>query len=76
MKKVCDQFEINFDEAVTSFNKTYNEGYKKLRKHHVVRPVLFVDDNPIGGHCIVPNAEILNNHFKSQALDLIFKHKK
>ena len=70
-----DKFGVNFDEAVTDFNKTYNEGYLKLGKKNVVRPVLFVDDKPIGGHCVVPNAEILNNNFKSEAVDLILKYK-
>src|SRR3989344_1858105 len=40
MKKICDKFGVNFEEAVTDFNKTYNEGYAKLGKSNVVRPVL------------------------------------
>lgn len=76
MKKICDKHKVDFDQVVTEFNKTYNEGYKKLGKINVVRPVLFVDNKPIGGHCVVPNAEILNKNFKSEALDLILKYKK
>jgi UDP-N-acetyl-D-mannosaminuronate dehydrogenase len=75
MKKICDKFGVNFDETVTDFNKTYNEAYPKLGKKNVVRPVLSVDDKPIGGHCVVPNAEILKRCYKSEAIDLILKYK-
>jgi hypothetical protein len=76
MKKICDRFNVDFEKAVTDFNISYNDGYKKLGKANVVRPVMFVDEKPIGGHCVVPNAEILKKHFKSEALDLILKYKK
>ncbi len=75
MKKICDKFGVNFDQAVSDFNKTYNKGYLKLGKKNVVRPVLFVDYKPIGGHCVVPNAEILKKIVKSKAIDLILDYK-
>ncbi len=76
MKKMCDQLGVNFDDVATEFNKTYNEGYAKLGMKNVVRPVLYVDDKPIGGHCVVPNAKILKDYFESPALDLILKYEK
>ena len=81
MKKICDKFGVNFNEAVTDFNESYNEGYKKLGKINVVRPVLYPPKgNIIGGHCVIPNVEILNKYYKnkSRAVDLIlgYKHKK
>ena len=75
MKKLCDKYRIDFEKAVTDFNQTYNEGYKKLGKKNVIRPVLYPPGGGIGGHCIVPNTEILEKYFKSQALELIIKHK-
>lgn len=75
MKKFCDKFGIKFDEAITDFNQTYNEGYKKLGKSNVVRPVLYPPENGIKGHCIIPNAEILRKYFKSKALELILNYK-
>jgi hypothetical protein len=75
MKKLCDQYGIDFEKAVTDFNKTYNEGYPKLGKPNVVRPVLYPPKDGIGGHCVVQNAEILRKYFKSQVLDLILKYK-
>ncbi len=76
MKKICDKLGVDFEKAVTDFNTSYNAGYKKLGRGNVVRPVLFVDDKPIGGHCVIPNAEILKNYFTSEALDLILKYRK
>ena len=75
MKKICDKAGIDFEKAVTDFNKTYNEGYKKLGMFHVVRPVLYPPKNSITGHCLTPNAEILEKYHKSKALDLILKYK-
>lgn len=74
MKKICDEHNIDFKEAVTDFNETYNIGYAKLGKSNVVRPVLYPPQNGIGGHCIISNAEILKKCFKSRALDLILKY--
>jgi len=75
MKKLCDKCGIDFEKAVTDFNKTYNEGYKKLGKPNVIRPVLYPPKGSIGGHCIVENAEILKKYFNSRALDLILKYR-
>jgi len=76
MKRMCDKFGIDFKEAVSDFNQTYNEGYKKLGKQNVLRPVLYPPEGGIGGHCVVPNAEIMKKYFSSVALDLILKYKK
>mgnify|MGYP001275162279 CR=1 FL=1 len=79
MKKFCDKYQVNFDEAAGDFNKTYNEGYKKIGKEvgrdNVVRPVLYPPlNNKIGGHCLIPNTKILKKYFDSEALDLILKY--
>jgi len=76
MKKICDKLGVDFEKAVTNFNQTYNEGYTKLGKKNVIRPVLFVDNKPIGGHCVVPNVEILKELFNSKAIGLILDYKK
>jgi UDP-N-acetyl-D-mannosaminuronate dehydrogenase len=75
MKRICDKYGISFDQAVTDFNQTYNEGYKKMGKPNVVRPVLYPPKRGIGGHCICQNAEILKKHVNSEALDFILKYK-
>lgn len=55
----CLKNDIPFDFVYTEANKSYNEGYKKLGKEHVIRPVLAHMTGPIGGHCVVPNAKLL-----------------
>lgn len=76
MKKIIDKLEVNFDEAVTHFNQTYNEGYKKLGKHNVVRPVLSPPNGYIGGHCIIFNTKLLKKHINSKAVGLILDYEK
>lgn len=75
MEKICDMFGVDFEKAVTDFNKTYNLGYAKLGMNNVVRPVLYPPKDIIGGHCVIPNAEILNKYFSSLAIDLILKYR-
>lgn len=75
MKKCCDKLKVDFDQAVTHFNKTYNEGYIKLGKENVVRPVLYPPRNDmIGRRCIISNAKMLKKYMDSEALDLILKY--
>lgn len=75
MKKICDKEGVSFKKAVTDFNKSYNEGYKKLKKPNVVRPVLYPPRGGIVGSCIIPNTEILKRNYNSLVLDLILKYK-
>jgi UDP-N-acetyl-D-mannosaminuronate dehydrogenase len=73
--KACEHFDADFSDVMTFYNSTYNDGYKKLGKTNVVRPVLTPPTNGIGGHCVIQNAELLDKQFKSIALDLILKYK-
>lgn len=73
--KLCDAVGVNFEMVMTDANRTYNEGYVELGKPNVVRPVLFPPEGPIGGHCVVPNAEILRGQFGDDAiLEAILRH--
>jgi hypothetical protein len=73
MKKICDNLNVDFEEAVTEWNKDYNESYMKLGKGNVVRPVLY-PPNKIGGHCVIPNAKILKGVTDSTAIDLLLEY--
>ena len=73
--RACEQFGAEFKDVMTFYNSTYNEGYKRLGKPNVVRPVLTPPSNGIGGHCVIQNAELLDKQFKSIALDLILKYR-
>ncbi|MBU1014905.1 hypothetical protein KKI17_00480 [Patescibacteria group bacterium] len=75
MAKMCKELGVDFDKAVTDFNRTYNEGYTKLGKRNVVRPVLYPPKGGLGGHCVIPNGETLKKFFKSTALDFLLEYK-
>ena len=74
MKKYCDEVGVEFEEVATMWNKTYNLGYTELGHAHFVRPILYPPDT-IGGHCVLPNAELLKRIKNSKALDLIEEYK-
>ena len=68
MDRFCQKHQINFDQAVTQFNQTYNQGYQNS-KPNVIRPVL--SPNFIGGHCLIPNTNLLKLTYKSSFLNTI-----
>lgn len=59
VKKFCDKEKLNFSEVYTIPNQTYNEGYTKLGHPEYVRPVLQPIMKEIGGHCLLPNKELV-----------------
>ena len=61
VKRVCDRFDLSFDEVYTIPNTDYNEGYTKLGKKNVVRPVLKAMPGKVGGHCVIHNCDLLND---------------
>jgi UDP-N-acetyl-D-mannosaminuronate dehydrogenase len=75
MNRICNLYDVPFDSAVTNWNKTYNDGYKKLGMDEVVRPILYPPGKTIGGHCIIPNAEILNSVVDSSFIDQVLSFK-
>jgi UDP-N-acetyl-D-mannosaminuronate dehydrogenase len=70
---LCNSEGLNFDEVMTLYNKTYNQGYSILGKPNVVRPVLYGSDR-IGGHCVISNAKILNESMNSDLINFILKY--
>lgn len=76
INKLCIEQGVKFEEVATKWNKTYNEGYSKLGMDNVVRPVLYPPkDGKIGGHCVVPNAELCKQFFDSKVLNYILELK-
>jgi UDP-N-acetyl-D-mannosaminuronate dehydrogenase len=67
-KQLCDQEGLDFDSVMTIANDTYNEGYLKLGMPQVIRPVLAPPTGPLGGHCCIPNARLLKEHFGSDPI--------
>ena len=57
--------EIVYQDA----NITYNSGYRTLGREEVVRPVLTHKEGAIGGHCVIPNALLLQNNLAEFLVD-------
>lgn len=55
----CVRNNVDFLLSYTEATKTYNEGYAALGRPEVARPYLKHIPGPIGGHCVIPNAELL-----------------
>lgn len=58
--KFCRDNGLDFEIVYAEFNETYNLGYASLDMLHVVRPALMHKEGPIGGHCILQNAALLD----------------
>lgn len=75
VNEVCEKAGINF-QAYIRYNETYNEGYTKLGMENVVRPLLYPANGKIGGHCVIPNAEILKEEYGTNGfIEEILKRK-
>jgi UDP-N-acetyl-D-mannosaminuronate dehydrogenase len=57
----CEKHGLDSSIIYTHANCTYNYGYTRLGMEHVVRPFLNHMDGPIGGHCVIPNAHLLDS---------------
>jgi hypothetical protein len=55
----CKKHNLDFDMVYSKSNQTYNEGYGKLGFPQYTRYNLKHVDGKIGGHCVIPNCELL-----------------
>ena len=62
VKRLCEENEVPF-EAWSVYTNNYNEGYQKLGYPEYTRPNLQPIMKKIGGHCILPNADMLETKF-------------
>jgi UDP-N-acetyl-D-mannosaminuronate dehydrogenase len=73
---LCQKYDVPFEEVMSKWNATYNEGYEKLGMKNVTRPVLYPPSGrTIGGHCVIPNTKLCMEFFESLALDYIYRLK-
>lgn len=68
IKEWCDKNGVDFESVYTEANKTYNEGYRRLSRHEVVRPYLKDIPGKIGGHCVIQNAALLDSPTPKQLI--------
>lgn len=76
IKKWCEENRVDFEAVYTKANKTYNEGYRKLGKPEVARPYLKYVSGSIGGHCLLPNCQILKGKIAKMILNKNESYKK
>lgn len=57
----CAEQGLDPEVVYTAFAHTYNAGYEQLDHDHFVRPVLKHMPGPIGGHCVLPMAHLLDH---------------
>ena len=70
---LCKKEGLKYEEVYTLPNITYNNGYKKLGKKHVIRPVLYPPKDGIGGHCCIENAIVLHKLNNDKLIKNILK---
>lgn len=75
MSDCAKELDMNY-EYVKEFDEDYNDLYAKLHLSQYRKYVLDSPNNEIGGHCVVPNAKLLDQQFSSDLLDEIIAMEK
>jgi hypothetical protein len=70
-KKVADEIGMEF-EFIKDFDRDYNRLYQNLGKTEYHRYILNPPTGKIGGHCVVPNAKILDEQYPDEFLKRIY----
>jgi hypothetical protein len=77
---MCKKHNVDFDVVFTKWQQGYNDGYTKLGKPNVCRPILTsIPVNKdgkqlIAGHCVIPNAVILKNMGEDNIADYVLRY--
>ena len=62
VKRLCSKYKVPF-EAWTLWVENYNQGYEKLGFPEYKKPNLVPIMKRIGGHCVLPNCDLLDSKF-------------
>ncbi len=73
-KKVADKIGMDYTWS-NLYDSWYNKLYRLHGKEEYKRYVLYPPKGNIGGHCVIPNAEILNRQHPHDFLKEIFRDK-
>lgn len=66
-KLVADELDMDFD-LLKEFDTEYNRLYRELGENWAQRYILDPPEGKIGGHCVVPNAKLLNAQYPNEWL--------
>lgn len=69
---VAEEIGMDF-QLVKDFDKEYNKLYRNIGMDWAQRYILDAPNGKIGGHCVVPNAKLLNTQFPSVLLNKIIE---
>jgi hypothetical protein len=69
---ICEMKGLKFD-GWNEYNKNYNTLYTALGFPEYTRYILYPPKGKIGGHCVLPNAEILINIVEHPLIDCVRK---
>ena len=72
-RKVAESLGMAY-ELTMDWNKDYNALYRRLMPGYYIRKfVLQSPEGRIGGHCVVPNAKLLNEQFPDELLGKVIE---
>lgn len=74
LKTICDDIGMEYSH-VLSYNQDYNQLYNSMNSSRFIRSLIVPPEGNIGGHCVVPNAEILDKQYPSIFLKEIYRDK-
>src|SRR3990167_2347401 len=66
--RLCEKYSVPFQEVYTEWNNNYNDSYAQLGEYRFMRPTLFPMPGEIGGHCVIPNLELIPKDEISQLI--------
>ena len=73
-KEVADKLNMPFGHII-EFDEMYNQLYKDLEMPEYSRYILTPPEGNLGGHCVMPNAKLLDKQHPSIFLKEIYKDK-
>ena len=73
IKNCCNTMGVNYN-LVCEYNKAYNNLYAKIPSNGFMRYILSAPRGRIGGHCVLPNVDLLAKYFPSKFLEIIFEN--
>ena len=69
MYGLCRKYGVDYNEAVTHYTMTSNEGYAKLGYSSKMRFVLIPPNGKIGGHCVAHGARLIPADMRGPMLE-------
>ena len=57
--RICENFDVDWQDVHAEWTKTYNQLYDSDSGYH--RSSLTPVPGPIGGHCVIPNLDLLDD---------------